>query len=701
MHQQQEIYKLPLEEFIAHPEIRTLPPHEPCLVAACDRQSMSRLGYCQAHAQRLRDERRKGTVKDEALWPLTTPAIAESGRISLRGLPHRVIAEILYGVQERVSEGLLHKDYILRKLPNIARAQQIASLTEFNLQALNVNTRSLTKSILKHLSRFGISPETERHKDVWDATAFGMTGTFSFAKITQPWLRKATQAWAIDNIPKRRGKKPTGTIQNQINSIVQLSKSLQLNRPDQGNDPRLLSRDDVIDFVVRLRFLNSQDEISSHRHVLIARDTRRLLTRMRALGLAHPDQPLHGLPEDFALREEDIPDDPEDSEAGRDLPTDVMRQLCDHLGSLETIATIDIRTVTELLIDTGRRPNEICKLPLECLDRDNDGNPVLVYDNFKALRNGRRQPIAGSTASLIIKQQERTRARFPNTPTDKLRLFPAVWANPHGTKAMGSDRVTAQHRAWVTSLPDFLVPTVIEEEGKRVTKMLPFDKAKIYPYAYRHTFAQRHADAGVFPDVLQSLMDHRQATTTQRYYSVSEQRKREAVDRVSTLQFDRHGNRVWRQAKELLESEYARRAVGEVPAPYGVCVEPSNVAAGGHACPARFRCVGCDHFRTDASYLPDLEAYLADLLRNRERLAAFTTVDDWARAEAMPSDEEISRVRRLIRRVKEDLDALTDEDRAQIQEATSVLRRSRRQIVSLGMPRIGPPMPDFRPAGIA
>ncbi|MEW2810939.1 hypothetical protein AB0929_28200 [Streptomyces massasporeus] len=196
-------------------------------------------------------------------------------------------------------------------------------------------------------------------------------------------------------------------------------------------------------------------------------------------------------------------------------------------------------------------------------------------------------------------------------------------------------------------------------------------------------------------------MDHRQLATTQRYYRVGEQRKREAVDRVSAMQFDRHGNRTWRQAKELLDDEYARRAVGEVQAPYGVCVEPSNVAAGGHACPVRFRCVGCDDFRTDASYLPDLEAYLADLLRNRERLAAFTSADDWAKAEATPSDEEITRVRRLVRRVREDLDAFTDEDRAQIKEATSVLRRSRRHIVGLGMPRVGPPMPDFHPGRTA
>ena len=33
--------------------------------------------------------------------------------------------------------------------------------------------------------------------------------------------------------------------------------------------------------------------------------------------------------------------------------------------------------------------------------------------------------------------------------------------------------------------------------------------------AYRHTYAQRHADAGVDVTVLQELMDHRQVTTTQ------------------------------------------------------------------------------------------------------------------------------------------------------------------------------------------
>jgi hypothetical protein len=238
---------------------------------------------------------------------------------------------------------------------------------------------------------------------------------------------------------------------------------------------------------------------------------------------------------------------------------------------------------------------------------------------------------------------------------------------------------------------------VVEEHGNQVTKMLPFDKSKIFPYAYRHTYAQRHADAGVDVTVLKDLMDHRQLSTTQGYYNVGQERRREAVERVITMQFDRHGNRVWRQAKTLLDSEHARRAVGEVAVPYGGCSEPSNVAAGGQDCPLRFRCIGCGHFSTDISYLPDLERYLADLLRHRERLAATLDADEWARSEALPSDEEIKRIRRLIERMKGDLDELTEEDRAQIEEAAAIVRCGRGTIVGLGMPRIRQPLPDLRP----
>jgi hypothetical protein len=45
------------------------------------------------------------------------------------------------------------------------------------------------------------------------------------------------------------------------------------------------------------------------------------------------------------------------------------------------------------MIDTGRRPEEICELALDCVSRDGTGKAVLVYDNRKANRLQRRLPI--------------------------------------------------------------------------------------------------------------------------------------------------------------------------------------------------------------------------------------------------------------------------------------------------------------------
>ena len=209
------------------------------------------------------------------------------------------------------------------------------------------------------------------------------------------------------------------------------------------------------------------------------------------------------------------------------------------------------------------------------------------------------------------------------------------------------------------------------------------------------SYAQRHADAGVPIDVLATLMDHRSLNTTKHYYRVGEARRRDAVDRVTALQFDRHGNRLWRTVQNLLDTEQARRGIGEVAVPYGICGEPSNVKAGGHACPYRFRCVGCDHFRTDISYLPDLQAYLDDLLRTREKLLAASDVDDWARQEATPSTEEITRIRRLIARINTGLDEPTADQRDQVEQAVAVVRRHR--TVLIGMPRIRQTMLDVHP----
>lgn len=101
--------------------------------------------------------------------------------------------------------------------------------------------------------------------------------------------------------------------------------------------------------------------------------------------------------------------------------------------------------------------------------------------------------------------------------------------------------------------------------------------------------------------------------------------------------------------------------------------------------------MGCDHYSTDISYLPELGAYLDALLGRR----SVTVADDWARAEATPSEEEIACVRRLIRRVTEEVDKFPDAERTEIQQAAAKFRKTRQGF--LGMPRIPQPLSDLRP----
>ncbi|MFD4433753.1 tyrosine-type recombinase/integrase, partial [Nocardia sp. NPDC058497] len=690
-HQQRSRYlKVPLDEFVVHPKVKALPAFGPCEVLACTRDRDGNGPYCMNHQTYWNQARRQadagtGEPVDPELFRRTSRAVMNGTECSMRGLPDRVVAELLFGLEQRTASGTKTRTEQFRPLVSYLLAHQLGSIEEVVLDDLPQAVKITCSHFIRDVRRTRMSPETERHKDVWDVTVFGFKGNLRFGTISQPWLREAAKVFAYNELPHRRGGSVKDLIQQEIKFVALLSDSLRLQRPgDLGNDPRLLSRSDIAGFLNRLWFLVEGGFMTSYMRNTAVQTLRRVLIRMRGLGLTRHGQPMHGLADDFAFEINDIPVRAESNPQVRDLPVEVMRHICSHLDDLEELATREVRVAVELLIDTGRRPDEICCLDWDCLDRDERDKPVLIYTNFKANRLGRRLPIAEATAAGVLAQQQRVRARFPNERVEKLKLLPSTTRNPHGTRPVSDEWVTTRHHQWILGLPAISVPVSVEIAGKLGTQMLAFDVSRIFLYAYRHTYAQRHADAGIAPDILRQLMDHRLMQTTQAYYRVGEKRRREAVDRVTTMQFDRHGNKVWREAKMLLDAEHLRRAVGEVAVPYGTCSEPSNVAAGGDDCPVRFRCVGCSHFSTDVSYLPDLEAYLADLLRSRERLRGALDADEWAKTEAMPSDEEIIRIRRLIARIKTDVDELSASEQAQIAESVAVVRRARNQVVGLG-----------------
>jgi integrase len=673
---QREQLGVSIADFTARADVAALPSHGTCSVASCPRQLPGHgTAYCDAHLQRLRALRRAGqSPGDETAWRATEPPVPRAGQVSLAGLAPSAAVEMLFGLQQRTRQGVKTYCTILRPVANDARTQQVSSLAELDIPgSRGQGYASVVSTMITHARRGASDPGTEIAKDTWDMALFGHRGNLSFTAITQPWLRETAKIWALADLPRRRGRSGGDKTRHYLSSVALLSASLR-QRADHGEAPAALGRTDAEVFLNRLGYLHAGGEISELTRVLACREVRNLLTTTRQLGATGPGGPAAGLSDQFALHRDDMPDEPEHGEPGRDLPPEILRQACGHL---ETLASPQIRTAIEILIDTGRRPDDVVELPLDCLASDPGGSPVLVYDNHKAHRLGRRLPIPAATAALIRAQQQRVRDRFPGTPASELKLLPTSWANRDGRRPLSVSALSTAHREWLASLP----PLLLDGGGE-------FDKDRAVPYSYRHTYAQRHADAGVPIDVLAELLDHRNLNVTRGYYRVGEERRRGAVDKVTAMQFDRHGNRTWRDARALLDDEHARYAVGSVAVPYGTCTEPSNVAAGGNDCPVRFRCADCDHFRTDVSYLPDLTAYLDDLLRTRERLAAATGIDTWARDQAAPADQEITVIRQLISRIKGDIAGLSPDDRARIDEAVAVVRKHR--AVSIGMPSLRP-----------
>jgi site-specific recombinase XerC len=370
------------------------------------------------------------------------------------------------------------------------------------------------------------------------------------------------------------------------------------------------------------------------------------------------------------------------AEPGRALPPVVLAQLLDEpaLALMQRLQGPTARAAVELLAATGRRPGEICELPWDCLAYDTDIDehatrsklPVLVHDMPKVARRGCRLPIDEATAHAITNQKRWVAERFPDTRPGQRVLFPRVNCNPGGLLAMKEMALGRVIRRWVTALD-----VLVDSDGHA------FPRERVIAYAFRHSYAQRHADNGTPVDVLAELMGHANMNTTQAYYTVRDARKRKAVQALAPLQIDCHGNQRMPVVEQLLASERLRQQVGQTAVPMGHCTEPSNVKAGGHSCPYRHQCFGCEHFRTDPSSQPELRDYLHKLLLDRELLAdAVPALADWAQRDATPSEQEITAVRALIRRNDQLIDQLNPADRAAVIDAIAVTRRVRAQLAT-------------------
>ncbi|MDA8301836.1 MAG: tyrosine-type recombinase/integrase [Actinomycetota bacterium] len=653
-----------------------------CQVAACQRWAHHREPtVCASHYRRWVKAGRPTAGAFRAWCSQETTLDSDRRRAYLGGLGERARLEVLYGLQCRAMAERRTPPTHVQMVANLFRSQGAASVFDLSVEGIADERRLFVLFVRDHLTLAMARPETEKAKDTWDLRVFGRAGrTLRFGQIRQVWLAKGAKQWAFERLSTVES---SGHLERVAKSVGLFSASLCRHRPDKGADPTLLSRADVLAFCNDLAHLEGSGRLSRYHRRAAEREVAQFLREARGMGLTAPGSLMAGLPADVVLqpghRARARSHDPDDEEP-KALPQVVVDQLLDGpaLEALEAQHGTDMRAMVELQAEVGRRTGELCQLRWDCLCfgevLDELGqarpSPVLVHDMPKVGAKGHRLPVGEAVVEVVRAQQERVKKRYPGTPTSLLALFPSVVRNPRGTKSFSANAFAANFRTWVDSLPELLGPG-----GE------PFYRSGITVYSFRHCFAQRHADAGTPVEVLASLMGHRQLSTTQIYYRVTHKRKRKAVDLLAALQVDRNGDRSRPTLERILDSDQLRDAVGQVAVPFGICTEPTNIKAHGQSCPFRHQCFGCSHFRSDPSFLPELRAYLGRLLADRERLRAVAPeLADWARKQAVPSAEETSAVRRVIERCEALVGNLGDDERAQVEQATEVLRRGRAQL---------------------
>jgi integrase len=509
--------------------------------------------------------------------------------------------------------------------------------------------------------------ETPSDRLVWDLVDVGICpdpalqgGTrrrrgIDFGEIQQPWLRGLTMAMAREQTRAYAA--------SELHKVAVLASRVLAERSDRGMDIAQLKTVDADAIAEAIRQLKTRDDTlcsSQYR-----RQVYRRFFRMIDFGRRQ------GLLEDLSLsfgrdRSHVIPHDPIEEEFGKAIPVHVERQLDVHVDAIGRHLTHGLLTPEQrhhmfltiylLLRDTGRRSREVASLKTTYLTRDSNG-PILIYDNHKAGRYGRRLPIVESTAE-VFEEWLKVRAALDVYEASRDYLFPG--SNPHQPHVTSS-KISHMFRDWVDRL-ERLDSSDVDEHGNPI----PFERHLIHARAFRHTYAQRHADNGTPVDVLRELMDHKSVQTTGLYYVITADRKRDAVQTIGQYTIDRVGH-----AAPLTQT--TRYQMRSVAVPFGNCVEPTNVKAGGQACPIRFQCAGCGFYRPDPSYIPAIEEHMNSLRADREAAQAL----DAAGFVIENLTEQIRAFQHVLAAMRENLDQLDAAERERIEGAATTLRKAR------------------------
>lgn len=609
-------------------QARSYPGFGGCRVLSCPTLAGFPMGLCYRHYKQYKRENRPGGARMPTNWSRTlakaghvdtlydheeefrrwcsrvTPARRANGTLSLLGLRPLAKAELQWVMFEHANggeEGAAWPLSWVQLVVDRCRAQDANSLVDLDLDSCPQHVRQVTKAMLKHLRLVYFCREDTREAGFIETEHFGFRFPYTdshidLTGISQRWLRDLL--W--DDLAAEFTSSPSrsrGPVDFRRRGCIELSAFL-LTRPGGGEDPTILTRADMVDFVAdqRHRAANGLPPLGLRKHgregtgVMtdgIACDNlngaRRLLRNAMETGASTSI----GLDRAFIVA---LPR--AQKKVGRRKPfsDDVARALATqkNLADLEALDSEDrgAREIWEALVVTGRRCSEVLKVRLECIGR-HGMIPMFWHDQTKVGNFDDGIRISERLFASLQARQTKTCDRFiqlhGRLPTDaerlELALFPRATSNRKGLKNASYSWFSAMFNAWVQGM----------------------DLGRVVPHQARHTLATSLLKAGANLTHVKRYLGHISDAMAEHYVHISntDPRLNAALEAVWVAGPGALEPGILLSDSEPMSRERAEALLIDLnrmstPAEGGFCTFQPVV--NGDACPWNMDCHNCDKF---------------------------------------------------------------------------------------------------------
>lgn len=556
-----------------------------CIVAGCDRWTQGH-GLCGSHYSRWwKAGKPEVTAFAASTGPLRERAGIRLGQCyDLRALPEGLRLEFAYALQCRTDErgAGLHPTQV-GKATKLLAASSAGSLLVHPvgywllLVGQSCGSESAAGAFVRYAYQQvedfarGASPDDEYDRDTWDARRLGLPASGSsylvrFGGIEQPWLRAAAKRWGRFRLATG---KAIGTVCNDITALARFAAFLAEVAPTTPDAS-------AIDRAVLERYLSrlSSTGLVGQTRLGYLVSVRGFLDGCRRHGW------LPGLPADAVLYGEDMPGRGE--YLPRFIPEHVMAQL-ESEHNLSRLPDPTTRHLIVVLIETGLRAGDACRLPLDPIVTDSSGWPCLRFFNSK-MKAEQLFPLSARAAAVVGAQQQRVRASWP---AGTRWLFPRVNANPDGAASFSYATLHSRLARWQHDID------LRDETGQPV---------RITAHRFRHTLGTRLINSGVPEHIVQKLLGHQSAQMTARYAHLHDTTLRAAFDRYCQQRVNIAGELLdYDPDSPAADAEWVKHNLARVrdALPNGYCGRPPQ-----QHCPHPNACLTCPDFQTTPEFLP-------------------------------------------------------------------------------------------------